>query len=219
MLIMKPRILSGICILLALMLLSSGCTESPVKDPEVTVSDIALSDLSLRTMTVNTTVNIYNPNPVGAKLNKVTFDVYFLDGSRNYLGHGEKSGIDVKENGNTTVIIPVIIDNIPAVNAVGSLVQKGSTTLNVNGSAFIDVKVTSFEKRFEQSREFKASEFPGLIPAFNIPGTDVLVSGIMGTDVPVSSIPGTDIQMTNTPATTIMITENVQPVETVFVQV
>jgi LEA14-like dessication related protein len=176
MLIMNPRILSGICIILTLVLFSSGCTEPPIKEPTVTVGDIALSDVSLQAMTVNTTVNIYNPNPVGAKLNKLAFDVYYLTDTRNYLGHGEKSNIEVKENGNTTVTIPVTIGNVQAVNAVGSLIQKGSIMLNINGSAFIDVKVTSYEKRFEQSRVFQASEFESLIPMSTIPATDISVS-------------------------------------------
>lgn len=173
---MKPLIISGIYILLTLVLLTAGCTEPPIKEPTVTVSDIALSDVSLQAMTVNTTVNIYNPNPVGAKLNKLAFDVYYLTDTRNYLGHGEKSNIEVKENGNTTVTIPVTIGNVQAVNAVGSLIQKGSIMLNINGSAFIDVKVTSYEKRFEQSREFQASEFEGLLPVTTIPGTDINVA-------------------------------------------
>lgn len=173
---MKFLVLPGICILFTLVLLTSACMESPVKDPVVTVTDIAVSDVSLQTMTVNTTVNIYNPNPVGAKLNKLTFDVYYLDNTRNYLGHGEKSDIEVKENGNTTIIIPVTIGNMQAVDAVGSLVQKGSITLNINGSAFIDVKVTSFEKKFVQSRVFSMNEFEELIPVKTIPGTNISVS-------------------------------------------
>lgn len=176
MLIMNPRILSGICIILTLVLFSSGCTEPPIQEPTVTVGDIALSDVSLQTMTVNTTVTIYNPNPVGAKLNKLVFDVYYLDDTKNYLGHGEKTNIDVEENGNTTITIPVVIGNVQAIKAVGSLVQKGSLKLNVNGSAFIDIQVTSYEKRFEQSRVFQASEFESLIPVSTIPGTDISVS-------------------------------------------
>lgn len=172
---MMPRSVPGLCILLALLLFSSGCTEPPIKDPVVTVGNISLSDVTLQTMKVNTTVNIYNPNPIGAKLNKLAFDLYYLDGSRNFLGHGEKADIEVKENGNTSVIIPVSISNVQAVNAAESLIRNGNITLYVNGSAFIDVKVTSFEKPFEQSREFQASEFSGLIPA-TIPGTDINVS-------------------------------------------
>ena len=170
---MKSRVLSTILLLPAILFLTCGCMEQPVQEPTVTVSDITLAEVSLQSMTVNTTVNIYNPNPFGAKLNKVAFDVYYLDDTLNYLGHGERTDIVVRENGNTTVTIPVTIGNIPAISAAGSLVRKGSITLSVNGSAFIDVKVTSFEKRFGQSAVFQAGGFGGLSP---IPGTGISVA-------------------------------------------
>jgi LEA14-like dessication related protein len=185
---MNRYVLPGIFIIFALFILSSGCVEPPIKEPTVAVSDISLSNVSLQAITVNTTVTIFNPNPIGAKLNKVAFDVYYLDDTRNYLGHGEQTNIEVKNNGNTTVTIPVIIGTVPAIGAVGSLVRKGSLTLNVNGSALIDVKVTSFEKRFEQTKVFRASEIEGLLPMATIPGTDINVTdklqqlgGLLGT--------------------------------------
>lgn len=172
------------CILLlsVLLILVAGCMEPPVKEPTVSVSDIAFSDISLKTMKVNTTVIIYNPNPIGAKLNKVAFDVYYLDDTPAYLGHGEQTDISVIQNGNTTVTIPVTIENVQALNALGSLVRKGSITLNVNGSAFIDVKVTSFEKRFEQNKTFMARDLG--IPVITPTGTtgDALqqLAGLLG---------------------------------------
>jgi len=173
---MKQRILPGIFILFAIFILSAGCTEPPVKDPTVSVSDIELSDVTFQTMTVNATVVIFNPNPVGAKLNTVAFDVYSIDDIQNYLGHGEQSNLDVISSGNTTVTIPVTIGTIQAIKAVATLVRKGSITLKVNGSAFIDIKVTSFEKRFEQSRQFPARDFGFLIPVNTVPGTSINIT-------------------------------------------
>ena len=173
---MKNQLLSGVFMLFVMFILIGGCMEPPIKEPAVSVQDIALSDVSLMTMTVNTTVVINNPNPIGAKLNRVAFDVYYLDDTENYLGHGERSDIEVKENGNTTITIPVTIGNIPAFQAVGSLVRKGSITVKVNGSAFIDVKVTSFEKRFEESRQFQATDFKALIPVTSLAGTSMNVT-------------------------------------------
>jgi LEA14-like dessication related protein len=173
---MTKYALFGLILLIALLVLIAGCMDSPIKEPSVSVGDISLSDVSLRAMTVNTTVVINNPNPIGARLNKVAFDVYYLDDGQHYLGHGEKSDINVKENGNTTVIIPVTIGNIPALQATGSLVQKGSLIVRVNGSAFIDVKVTSFEKPFEQSRKFQASEFEGILPLNSLSGTSINIT-------------------------------------------
>ncbi len=156
---MNPRIPSGIFILIAVFIFIAGCTEPPIKEPVVTVSDIGLSEVTFQSMTVNATVVIFNPNPIGAKLNKVAFDVYYLDDTPNFLGHGEQTDIDVISSGNTTVTIPVTIENIQAIRAAATLVRKGSLTLTVNGSALIDVRVTSFEKRFEYSREFQLRDF------------------------------------------------------------
>ena len=36
-----------------------------------------------------------------------------------YLGHGERNSIDIRENGNTSVEIPVTISNLQALYAIG----------------------------------------------------------------------------------------------------
>jgi LEA14-like dessication related protein len=163
---MRESYLYPILLMLCCALLACGCTgEPPIKQPEVTVSDISLADISLKTLTVNTTVVISNPNPVGGHLNKVKFDVWYLDeGKPVWLGHGERDNIDVKEKGNTSVQIPVIISNMKALSAIGMLSQKNAIVLMVNGSAFVDVKVTSWEMKFEKEQEFAASEFEAYLP-------------------------------------------------------
>lgn len=172
---MVPHLRSGIFLVLVLLLLTAGCTRPSLEDPVVTVGEISLSDLSLQAMTVNTTVNIFNPNPVGADLKKIGFDVWYLDDTPHYLGHGEQFNISVKENGNTSITIPVKIGTVQAAQGIGSLIRKGSLLVRVNGSAVIDLRLTSYEKAFEQTREFRKSEFENLLPA-TIPGTDINVS-------------------------------------------
>lgn len=148
-----------------LFLFTCGCSsEPPLQAPEVTVTDIALADLSLRSMTVNTTILVSNPNPVGANLNRIVFDVYYLDGTPRYLGHGERHEVDISANGNTSIAIPVIVDNLQALRAIGTLAEKGSITLRVNGSAFIDVAVTEYEVPFAKSRTFDARDFDIYLP-------------------------------------------------------
>jgi LEA14-like dessication related protein len=177
--IMKPLHLAVIT-LLAIVVLVSGCMEPPIREPTVTVGDIALSDISLQKLTVNTTVLIYNPNPVGARLNKVAFDVYYLDNGPQYLGHGEQSTIDVKANDTTPVTIPVTVGTLPAARALGSLVQKGSITLNVNGSAFVDVKVMSWEKPFTRSQTYTTNDLESVLPLGSLTGGAIDVTDSLG---------------------------------------
>ena len=177
---MKNRLLS-ILLFFAILIITAGCMEPfiqepPIQEPSVSVSDITVSDISLETIRVNTTIIILNPNLVDAKLTRVALDLYYLDDAKNYLGHGEESTIDVIKNGNTTVNLPVTMGNVRALKALGSLVQKGSLTLYVNGSARIDINGSSFEKPFEQSKEFRARDFESLLPMTTIPGTSVNIT-------------------------------------------
>ena len=162
---MDRFILRYVFVFFALFLLTAGCTQPPLKEPVVTVGEISLSDVSLQAMNVNTTINVFNPNPVGADLRNVTFDVWYIDDAEHYLGHGEKSGIPIQANGNTSVTIPVKIGTVQAAQGIAALVQKGSITIRVNGSAFIDLRLMTIEKKFAQTEVFLASEFTGLIPA------------------------------------------------------
>jgi LEA14-like dessication related protein len=177
---MKNRLLP-ILLLFTILIFTAGCMEPlvwepPVQEPSVSVSEITVSDISLEAIKVNTTIIIFNPNPVDAKLTKVALDLYYLDDAPNYLGYSEQSTIDIIKNGNTTVDLPVTIGNVQALKALGSLVQKGTITLYVNGSARIDIKGKSFEKPFEQSKEFRARDFESLLPITTIPGTSVNVT-------------------------------------------
>ena len=177
---MKDHLLS-ILLFFAILIFTAGCIEPfvqepPIQEPSVSVSDITVSDISLETIKVNTTIIIFNPNPVDAKLTRVALDLYYLDDAQNYLGHSEQSTIDVIKNGNTTVNLPVTIGNVMALKALGSLVQKGSITFSVNGSARMDIKGKSFEKPFERSKEFRARDFESLLPMTTIPGTSVNIT-------------------------------------------
>jgi LEA14-like dessication related protein len=178
---MRTFILPGIFLLFALFILTAGCnSEPPVKQPVVTVTDIALSDVSLRALTVNTTVNIFNPNPVGAELRRTAFDLYYGSGEAgHYLGHGELAGLLVKENGNTTVTIPVKIGTPEAVNAMGTLVRDGAITVKVNGTATIDLKLMTYDLPFEQKRVFRAEEFTSLVPEISVAGISVNTSAVI----------------------------------------
>jgi LEA14-like dessication related protein len=173
---MKNHLLTDIFLLFAIFIFIAGCMEPPIQEPSVSVSDITVSDISLETIKVNTTVIIFNPNPVDAKLTKVALDLYYLDDAQNYLGQSEQSTIDIIKNGNTTVDLPVTIGNVRALKALGSLVQKGTIALYVNGSAHVDIKGKSFEKPFEHRKEFRARDFESLLPVTTIPGTSINIT-------------------------------------------
>lgn len=131
----------------------SGCAEA-LQKPTVSVSDITVRGITPQTLDLDAHVIIDNPNPVGANLTKIAFDLYYLEnGQSKYLGHGEKYNVEVRSQGQTTVIVPVVIDNQQAVGAVIEAARRGAVTIRASGSAFLDLKVTTFEIPFEESRQ------------------------------------------------------------------
>lgn len=147
-----------VAILVAFTILLSGCSQEQVK-PTATVDDVSVKDISLQNLDLEVRVIVNNPNPVGAHLTKVAYDIYYLkDGESNYLGHGEKKDIDIRKQGDTTITIPTTIDNKEAIKTIIELARKGAVTLKVDGSAYLDLKATSFEIPFERTKEVTIPE-------------------------------------------------------------
>jgi len=139
--------------LIAAAIAVSGCTEE-IRKPTVSVSDITVRGITPQTLNLDAHVIIDNPNPVGANLTKIAFDLYYLEnGQSKYLGHGEKYNVEIRSRGQTTVTVPVVIDNQQAVGAVLEAARRGAITIRVSGSAFLDLRVTTFEVPFEDRRE------------------------------------------------------------------
>jgi len=140
------------CLLMAAALLAAGCS-GVVQEPTVEVTDITVTDVSLRSTTLDTNLTIENPNPVGATVSNLTFDLYYLaDGERQFLGEGEEHGIEVAANGPTNVTVPVDVVNEEAIRAFIGLVEQGSVDVVANGTASIDLRVTTYDVNFEETR-------------------------------------------------------------------
>ena len=137
------------CILFGLF---SGCS-APLREPNVTVRDITLEGFSLQSLDLGTELQFENPNPVGITLSSVTFDVYYETGTgREYLGHGGRENLTLPKNEKVLYKIPVEIDNLQALKALAVLVREGSLPIVVNGTAAVDLKVTTVEIPFEKRK-------------------------------------------------------------------
>lgn len=115
-------------------------------------------------MTVNATVLVTNPNPIGGRLNRVDFDLFYIDDTRHHLGHGEQTNIDIKADDTTAVTIPVTLDNVHSLQALASFAKRGSLLLEVNGSAFVDIRVMSYERPFVRNATFYTRDFTSFLP-------------------------------------------------------
>jgi len=120
---------------------------------DVDIVGISLKDISLTTLTVDVTVSVHNPNPVGAVLHRIAYVIYFEeDGDWIQLGRADRSeDVMIKANSSTNFDI---INKIEILSAIGVLYQAynqgGSATLKVTGSAWVGIGPVSTEVPFER---------------------------------------------------------------------
>nr|WP_320160331.1 LEA type 2 family protein [uncultured Methanoregula sp.] len=116
----------------------SGCGLF-IKDPEITVKNIALTSLSLSELSLGVTLSVVNRNPVGVKIKNLTFNVFYQDGENwTYLTCGSQKDIAIK-TGPSEITIPVTVSNMKLMSALVFIVAKGQITLRVKGEAVLDI--------------------------------------------------------------------------------
>ncbi|MDD3857626.1 MAG: LEA type 2 family protein [Methanoculleus sp.] len=148
----------AIILLGAVLLSSAGCVAPLLQEPTVTVENVTVENVTLQSVDLSLEVTIENPNPIGATLNRVAFDVFFLDDGRwVFLAHGERGGFSVRPRGTTTVSIPVTVDNLRLVQALFRGLSDGAITLRVSGSGVFDYGIATFEVPFDRTTEVRAA--------------------------------------------------------------
>ena len=150
---MKRTSLIAISIIVIIIILSVMSLES-IKKPTVDVSDIALRDVSLTGTTIDVGLVIDNTNPIGATLDKITYDVYLVNGEEIFIAHGEKEEkIPVSANDQTTVIIPTKVSNVGIIKAIYQCISSEERPkLKVAGSVSLNLKLFSIDVPFEETR-------------------------------------------------------------------
>lgn len=149
----KTLWISLAAIILLLILLTPVSLNYIIKELTIEFSEVSIKSITFYTTTVEIKANLQNPNPIGVNLDKLTYNIYFQEEKDDweFLAKGEKEDISIKANGNTTITIPLEIDNIQAIISALQGFGKESTTILVNGSMIVDFKLFSHEIFFERT--------------------------------------------------------------------
>ncbi len=126
-----------ICMLITGGIVISGCA-SLLKSPEVSVTGVSVSSVSLSELILDVSLLVDNPNSFGITLKTLSFDVYYQAGGELvYLSHGEAAGIRI-EPGKNNVTVPVTVGSAELVRALAEYFTKGEITLQIRGTASPD---------------------------------------------------------------------------------
>jgi len=129
--------------------MSLGCIEKPT----VEVTDIALRDVSITSTTIDVEFTINNPNPIDVRLNKITYDVYLVNGNQLFLAKGEKAEpMDIQANDRTTIDVPTSISNVGTIEALClCILEEKLPKIKVTGTASMDLMLFSIDVPFEKT--------------------------------------------------------------------
>ncbi|WP_202320628.1 LEA type 2 family protein [Archaeoglobus neptunius] len=146
------------------------CAQLTLQKPTVSIDNIKVESVSVTpgkgvTLDLSVRIIVSNPNPFGAHLTKIAYDIYLLNGKESYLGHGEKEDVTIRKQGNTTIEIPTTmnLDTKTFGRILDSLEKQGSIKLKVSGSAYLDLKITTFEVPFEKTEVITPSAFTSIL--------------------------------------------------------
>jgi LEA14-like dessication related protein len=124
----------AIFMLIAALTLIAGCSML-MKDPEITVKNVAIESVSSQKIDLNVTLNVNNPNAVGITIKSVVFDVYYQQGNDWVLiGHGEGGGYAIKP-GMNEITVPVTLKTSEVLGAGIGALMKGEITVQIRGTA------------------------------------------------------------------------------------
>ena len=124
--------------LIAAFILVTGCSML-MKDPEITVKNVAIESISSQKIDLNVTLNVNNPNAVGITIKSVVFDVYYQQGNDWVLiGHGEGGGYAIKP-GMNEITVPVTLKSSELIRAGIGALMKGEITIQIRGTAVPDI--------------------------------------------------------------------------------
>ena len=149
----------AVTLLVAVLLCSAGCAAPPLQEPTITLSGVEIENITPGSTDLSLHLIIHNPNPIGATLTRVSFDVYFLDGTEwVFLVHGERGGFAIQPDDGTAVSIPATVDNLRLVQGLLRGLADGAVTLRVSGSGVLDFGIATFEAPFERTVEVRPGQ-------------------------------------------------------------
>ena len=158
----------AVSVILLAAILGFGCANA-IKKPTVEVIGVEIVDITLTTIELNLTLTVDNPNPFGATLNRIEYEVEYQAGDEwRPLGAGvREEPIGIRANGSSTFEVPATVTSAELVRALFILLGPGGGELpvKISGEAWLDVELTSVRIPFETTQTISVTFAAGLINA------------------------------------------------------
>lgn len=147
----KDKLAFHVAVLVLVLGFLTGCeslTKSFLKDPEVTVLNVDVTDITLSEISLSVNMNVKNPNSIPLKLDRVT---YQFNVSGNTVTEGSMTeGLQVPAAGENNLRLPLKFKFSTVSGILQGLMQKSLTKdYELKGSAQLGIFSIPFSKRGE----------------------------------------------------------------------
>ena len=123
-----------------------------VKDPVVKINTVSVRTLSLSELELDITLDVENPNLIGATLRELPFTVSCVtEATEHKIASGNAHKVKVPGRGNAIVTVPVTTHNAGILRAAAACVAKGGIEVEVKGTALLDFGVISRSVPFSKT--------------------------------------------------------------------
>ena len=119
-------------------------------EPSIEIVKVGIGGIGIESTTLNVTLSINNPIPMGGALKSAKFKIFLLkNNEESFLGEGRKDDIRIEGGRISHTKIPVKLKNSAIISAAGGLIGS-DLDIVVRGTASIDLKIATPEIPFEK---------------------------------------------------------------------
>ena len=110
-----------------------------LNEPTITLEGVNIRALHLKSIDMDITLRIENPNPFGATVRELPFTVFFRDGDlEKEIASGETVTVNIPASDGVTITVPVTSHDLALAEGLTTLIKKGFIRLEIRGTAVID---------------------------------------------------------------------------------
>ena len=110
-----------------------------LQEPAVSLESVKIRGLHLTSIDLDVTLAIKNPNPITAFLREFPFTVFFrTKAGKKEIATGNTGKFEIPADQSITVTVPVTSFDLPLLEAIADIVERGDLQLGIEGDAVID---------------------------------------------------------------------------------
>ena len=110
-----------------------------LNEPTISLVGVNIRALHLKSIDMDITLRIDNPNPFGATVRELPFTVFFRDGEQEKeIASGETVTVNIPAGNGVTITVPITSHDLALAEGLTTLIKKGFIRLEIRGTAVID---------------------------------------------------------------------------------